>query len=295
MLITVFTSTYNRARLLHRLYNSLKQQSFKDFEWLIVDDGSLDNTKEIINTFIAEGILDIKYVYQENGGKHRAINRGSQMARGELFFIVDSDDYLVVDSLSTIKEYYCQIRYDNKFAGVCGLKCYDDGIPTGGFMSQEFMDRNPLNREYKGDMAEIIRTDIIRRFQFPDFPGEKFCPEALLWYRISKDYILRYFNKNIYICEYLEDGLSNAIVRIRMQSPKYASLASQVCLSMDIPIKKKIKESINFWRFYLHIKDKQFPKIPFYSWFLLPLGFFMLIKDELTFNKDRRPQNKHTH
>ena len=97
--LTLFTPTYNRAHLLERLYSSIKKQTYHHFEWLIVDDGSTDNTNEVVKTFIEEGIITIKYVFKRNGGKHRAINEGVQQAQGELFFIADSDDMLPPDAL----------------------------------------------------------------------------------------------------------------------------------------------------------------------------------------------------
>ena len=104
-MITVFTPTYNRAYCLGNLFNSLCSQTYTDFEWLIVDDGSTDNTKSLVEGFCCNSNINIRYVYQKNGGKHRAINRGVAEARGELFFIVDSDDTLPGDSLETISVY----------------------------------------------------------------------------------------------------------------------------------------------------------------------------------------------
>ena len=98
--ITVFTPTFNRAHLLFRLYKNLKQQTFSNFEWVIVDDGSIDNTKDIVLDFIKEGVLNIRYHYQKNSGKHIAINKGLDLAQGEWFFIVDSDDFLISNALS---------------------------------------------------------------------------------------------------------------------------------------------------------------------------------------------------
>jgi glycosyltransferase involved in cell wall biosynthesis len=121
MLITVFTPTYNRAKLLKRLYDSLCVQTFTDIEWLIIDDGSVDNTEKIVNGFIAENKIGIRYIKQRNGGKHRAINHGVREAKGELFFIVDSDDWLPEDSLETINKYYQGIKDDKSFAGISGL------------------------------------------------------------------------------------------------------------------------------------------------------------------------------
>ena len=100
--ITVFTPSFNRAHLLSRLYDSLLKQTTNDFEWLIVDDGSTDDTETKVEEFINKGELPIRYYKQQNGGKHRAINTGVQLASGELFFIVDSDDGLVHDCIQKV-------------------------------------------------------------------------------------------------------------------------------------------------------------------------------------------------
>ncbi len=127
MLITIFTPTYNREQLLSRLFTSLREQSFKDFEWLIVDDGSTDNTQDVVQKFVEEGIVPIKYVFKRNGGKHRAINEGVKHAKGELFFIVDSDDMLPPDALKRVAEVYGQIKDDRNYGGVAGVDAYPDG------------------------------------------------------------------------------------------------------------------------------------------------------------------------
>ena len=121
MLITVLTPTYNRAKLLERLYQSLCQQTYQDFEWIVVNDGSKDNTDEVVQSFVAEKKINILYIKQENGGKHRAVNRGVKEAKGELLFIADSDDWLLPNSLETVAEMYQDIANDHSFAGVCGL------------------------------------------------------------------------------------------------------------------------------------------------------------------------------
>ena len=104
--ITVFTPAFNRAKLLPRLYKSLKNQSSINFEWVIVDDGSQDETQQVVQKFIDEGVLPINYVYQDNKGKHFAINRGVKEANGELFWIVDSDDYLPPNAIAQKKKKY---------------------------------------------------------------------------------------------------------------------------------------------------------------------------------------------
>ncbi len=111
---TIFTPTYNRAYMLENLYNNLKEQTFKDFEWLIVDDGSTDNTKELVNTFIDEKLININYIIKQNGGKHTAMNLGSEYSQGELFFVVDSDDGLVKDALEKMNKSWQSVKEKDK-------------------------------------------------------------------------------------------------------------------------------------------------------------------------------------
>jgi glycosyltransferase involved in cell wall biosynthesis len=283
MLITVFTPAYNRAHLLQRLYDSLCSQTFNDFEWLIVDDGSKDNTEDVIKAFIAEDKLNIRFIKQTNGGKHRAINHGVAVARGELFFIVDSDDSLPTDSLQIIYDTYVEIQQDQSFGGVSGLDCDNKGILIGNGLPQDFIDCNSIDIRYRyhvmGDMSEVFKTSVMKEFPFPEISDEKFCPEALVWNRIANKYKLRYVNRAIYIAEYQSDGLTSKMVKIRMDSP----VASMICYSElnrhHIPFIQKIKAAINYWRFRFCSNDVQKPQLPFiWNWTLL-LGLLMYIND----------------
>jgi len=211
--ITVFTPTYNRAYTLPVLYESLCRQTVPGFEWLIVDDGSTDDTPQLVTSFIAEGKLDIRYVRTENGGKHRAINRGVALARGELFFIADSDDALPDDALRRTLRCWSGIGDKSRFAGVAGLKYTFDGRRAARLTSEfAVLDCSAMEFRFKyrnvGDVAEVYRTEVLRRFPFPEIEGETFVPEAVVWFRIAGRYILRYFNEPIYRCEYLPDGYS---------------------------------------------------------------------------------------
>ena len=127
MTITVFTSTFNRATLLPRLYESLVNQTFLDFEWLIVDDGSTDDTFNFIESIKENDKIDIQYYYQNNAGKHAAINWGVELAKGDLFFIVDSDEVMIESGLQTIVDVYKQVSDNDNFAGVTGLKSFFSG------------------------------------------------------------------------------------------------------------------------------------------------------------------------
>lgn len=255
MLVTVFTPTYNRAYRLESLYKSLCNQTNDDFEWLIVDDGSTDNTTALVRGWQNEGRVDIRYIYQENGGKHRAINQGLREAKGKYFFIVDSDDYLTTDAIEWIKTTYSEIDNDNSFAGISGVRVYNDGTKVGGGDDFGVIDADALEirlkYHVKGDMAEIYKTEILRQFPFPEFDNEKFCPEALVWNRIAVQHKLRYVHKGIYVCEYLNDGLTSKIIRIRRNSPLASMMYYSELFHANIALIWKFKAGINFWRFAL--------------------------------------------
>lgn len=294
-LFTVFTPTYNRAYRIEELYKSLLLQTCNDFEWLIVDDGSTDNTEELISKFIREEKIDIKYIKQANGGKHRAVNRGLKEAKGELFFIVDSDDKLPVNALAIAKEYYQQIKENSKVAGVVGLKCYFDGKVVGTAMQKDKIICTNFDYRYKykikGDRAEIIKTSIFKKYSFPEINEERFIAEGIVWNRIAQKYKLLFFNKSIYECEYLLDGLSNASVKNRMKNPQGACLLYQEYSTYNVPLLIKFKMVINYWRFRFCIKNKPLiaKKVnPLLSIIALPIAFAFHLKDK----KSVKSQNK---
>lgn len=295
MLITVFTPTYNRAHLLPRLYESLCKQTFKDFEWVIVDDGSVDDTKEVVDKFLVHSFqfLDdsdkasfpIRYFYQVNGGKHRAINRGVKEAKGELFFIADSDDILPPDALETVAGIYKEIKDDTSFAGVCGLDGTFEGKVIGSGLPHDVIDDTSIAVRFKlgvtGDMKEVFRTEVLKEFPFPEIEGERFCPEVLVWNRIAAKYKLRYFNQIIYLAEYQNDGITSGIVRARMKSPiasmmTYAEMAEY----KNVPFIARVKSAINYWRFRFCSDNKKNPKLPWWYHWTMPLGFLFHLLDE---------------
>lgn len=287
--ITVFTPTYNRAYILSSLYESLQKQTYSDFEWLIVDDGSTDDTENLVKGFIGEDKITIRYIKQQNGGKHLAINRGVKEAKGELFFIVDSDDALSANALEQIVHYFEPIRKDNRFTGVSGLRAYFSGEVIGGEKNYDILDSSSTDLRFKykvdGDMAEAFKTEILRQYPFPEIEGEKFCPEAFVWNQIAQRYKLRYFNEKIYFCEYLPDGLTAKIVKLRMNSPKTSTLYYKQLKEMNIPVSQKIKAAINYWRFSFNLKSysiiEHMGSIGFcISLIAFPLGWGMYRRDK---------------
>ena len=282
-MITILTPTYNRANLLNRLYQSLCQQTYENFEWIVVNDGSKDNTDEVVQSFVAEKKINIIYIKQENGGKHRAVNRGVKEAKGELLFIADSDDWLLPNSLETVAEMYQDIANDHLFAGVCGLDVYADGTVIGGGMPQDVIDCNAIDirmiYHVGGDLKEVFKTDVLREIPFPEIVGESFCPEVAVWNRIAKKYKLRYFNKPIYMVEYQPEGITSNITKARMKSPIASTTCYQEMMEFDIPLKTKIRSAINYWRFRSCGSPHKFPPLPLKWLWTMPIGWAMHLND----------------
>ena len=284
MLITVFTPTYNRAHLLPRLYESLCKQTFKDFEWVIVDDGSVDETRNVVTEFESDNEkFPIRYYFQENGGKHRAINRGIKIAQGELFFIADSDDWLPEDALTIVAEEFEKVKDDKIIAGVVGLDCYDNGCITGSGLPKDVIDCNAIEIRLKyqvtGDLKEVFRTSVLREFPFPEIAGERFCPEQLVWFRVAQKYKMRYLNKPIYIAEYQEQGITSSITKVRMKSPIASMMTYAELNNYDIPFASKIKAAINYWRFRFCSDAVEKPALAWWWGWTAPIGYMMHLND----------------
>ncbi len=226
-MISVFTPTYNRAYRLPMLYESLKAQTSKEFEWIVINDGSSDDTDELFGKWLKEdNNFQIVYRKVPNGGKHRAINKAVNMAGSDAFFIVDSDDYLLPYAIEKANEWFKTVENDASFAGISGLKGLSEDNPVGGFgnFSSEYVDCTNLQRHLYhllDDKAEIYKTGILKKYPFPEFEGENFVPESVVWDHIGRDgYKLRWYNQIIYICEYLEDGLTASENKKFMNNPK---------------------------------------------------------------------------
>lgn len=242
--LTICTPTYNRAYCLSKLYLSLCEQTNKNFEWLIIDDGSVDETEEVVSKWIKEdGKINIRYVKKENGGKHTAINCGVETAIGDKFFIVDSDDYLIKEAVEIILEDTKKLPSEG-FAGVGYNRIFSDNSLIGETFEGEFIDATVLDRpKYRinGDKAEVYFTDILLKYPFPVFEGEKYLTEAIVWNRIARDgYRLRWFNKGIYVCEYRQDGLSmNASNYNNFEG--YTLFIRELVEFNSFPLKEKIR------------------------------------------------------
>ncbi len=239
-LISIHTATYNRAYILERAYKSLLAQTCFNFEWIISDDSSDDNTEELVHQWQKE-VSHFNIIYEKvpHGGKCRAVNSGMQKARGKYFFILDSDDYLTPDAVQTIKESIPQVDNDDSFVGVGFVILTKNGLPVKGVWpsvnNKGYIDCTNLQRNLynlDADMREAYKLNILKKYPFPSWPGEIFAPEQLSLDAIAMDgYKLRWFNKGIYICEYQPDGLTKGAWNLlRSNKMGYAMLANQQLL-----------------------------------------------------------------
>lgn len=204
-LITVFTPTFNRAHTLKRVFESLQQQTLRDFEWLVVDDGSTDGTPLLIKQWMAIADFPIIYVQQPNYGKHIAFNRGVEKANGSYFLPIDSDDALSPNALEKMLHWLHLIpeqQYDS-FAGVVALSQYENGEICGELFSESPLDTNSLDLRYiykkRGECLWLHRTEVLKKFPFPEDLRVRFVPENIVWDAIASEYRIRCINEPLRI------------------------------------------------------------------------------------------------
>lgn len=215
--LTIFTPTYNRKDLLNRLYISLQKQTSKSFVWIIVDDGSTDGTQDMVNQWEKTSDFEIKYLFQKNQGKSAAFNKGIDMTGTELFLCVDSDDYLSFDAVSRVLE--------------CWEYCKDDNI---GILARREVTRVPGDmvtgvrttmldayrvHHIKGDTMIVHKTEVLKKYKFPQFENEKFVPEAYLYDKLDQHGTLFFLNEVLYFGEYKDDGYTKNMVSVIKLNP----------------------------------------------------------------------------
>ncbi|MFR5876226.1 MAG: glycosyltransferase family A protein [Eubacterium sp.] len=260
--LTILTPAYNREKELHNLFNSLCRQNNKDFDWVIVDDGSTDNTAHFAEKCKKDADFEVIYYYKENGGKHTALNFALKKITTPLVFIVDSDDYLTDDAVAEINEKDKLYGSDNNLCGFSFLRQKPGSseylcrpVPKDGMLSTYCECR--VNGGLDGDMAEVWYTDRLREFPFPEFPGEKFLGEDTVLVKLSGKYNMRFFNKAIYISAYLDDGLTRNRRRHNIQSPNGCVARAQAFLDADVDLKHKLKSMLQYF-IYGHFAGRDF-------------------------------------
>lgn len=250
--ITVFTPSYNRAKLLPRCYESLKRQTCKDFIWMIIDDGSTDGTKELVAQWLVsdEGFR-IEYYFKENGGLHTAYNEAIAHIETPLSVCIDSDDYMPDDAVEKILTFWRKYGSD-QYAGIVGLDCFINGAVIGDLLpnqkSVNLIDL--LTGKYhirNGDRTNVVRTELYKKYApMKSYPGEKNYNPHYLHLQISREYDFLVLNENLRFVEYQEGGMSNSILRQYKNSPN--SFADIRVLYLSFPgtsLKFRFRHSVH--------------------------------------------------
>ncbi|SOC44716.1 glycosyltransferase family 2 protein [Salinicoccus kekensis] len=248
-MISICTPTFNRGYTLNRVYCSLVRQEHEDFEWIIVDDGSTDNTKELVEEFKKENKFPIKYIYQENQGKHIALNKGQDIATKKLFMCLDSDDWLAPNALEQISAYYERVMNNQKLCGIIFTDQNDKGEILGTELPHQEI-KNWIDLIYrdkiKGDKCFIFKTDIIQEHPFITFKNNKHMPPTYQHYILSQDYDFYCINEPIKIVEYLPDGISFNIRSKYFNAPENYTYYRKMIHNMIPKLHLKLKNSIHY-------------------------------------------------
>lgn len=227
MKISILTPTFNRAKLLDKLYTSIlinSNNSNCDVEWLIMDDGSTDNTRMIVDTYMKENIINVQYFYQENSGKMSAINELVKRCTGDLILECDSDDYLIPESFKIIEDALVQCKDMANIYAMAFLKYDQNGNNMGNNFPEDNYKSSMFDLYFKegitGEKALVFNSSIRKKFKYRLENGEKFVTEARLHHEMDLHYNIKCFNKKIMICEYKNDGYSKNIDKLFLQNPK---------------------------------------------------------------------------
>ena len=251
MTVTVLTPTFNRGGVLRSLWDSLQKQTVKDFEWLVVDDGSTDGTKNLITQLQENSDFPIRYIYKNNGGKHTALNVGIQTICSELTFIVDSDDCVTDDAVESILKIHQKYRSQNNICGYAFLRAFPDGKVNGKKFDVDekigsYIDVRVNGDDTGADKAEVFKTHCLKEFPFPEYPNEKFLGEDLVWVRMARKYQMVHINKAIYIGNYLEDGLTNNRRKHNIASPIGCMHRAEEFMESDLKTRYRIKGGLQY-------------------------------------------------
>ena len=244
-IVSIITPAYNRGTLLQNCYESLLRQTNKNFEWIIVDDGSKDDTKEKVTSFYPD--FPLQYVYKDNGGKHTALNASHDYIQGKYVLILDSDDYLVDDAIEQVIKGWNTYDMNPEIGMVIWLKgetiddpscrAEDENIPV------DFM-RYRRTIIHSNDCCEVIRSELFKKYPFPVFEGEKFISEGALWNRVSFTHKVIYINSVIYIAHYLEGGLSKSGRPLRIHNPNGGMYTANLNMNKKNYLDRRIKNGL---------------------------------------------------
>ena len=284
--LTIFTPTYNRDKLLPRLYESLINQTCKDFVWLIVDDGSNDGTKTLIDNYISKNLIEIRYFYQKNQGKSWAHNYGVQLSDTELFTCVDSDDWLAEDAVESIlNSWKFEKNMDDDIIGILVFRGHKDGKAIT-FIQNKKIERAILRDSYQrygltGDTMLIYQSSVIKKYSFPKFINEKFVPENYLYDQLDTQGKMVIIRKVLYYCEYLENGYTNNMTKLLADNPHGYLAYIEQRLKLDERLIDRYKDTARYIAMAKYVSEKRIIRNSYYkviAFFAYPLGIVLFKK-----------------
>lgn len=286
-IFSVVTPTYNRADLIGRVFSSLMEQEFKDFEWVVIDDGSTDNTESLIKEYINEAFFRIKYIKTSNQGKALALNESVKHCSGILYLVFDSDDWCDANALSVFYDEYKKLQLRSDFNNYCALSClkrYATGETVGDTYNNldkygfSYIDR--VNRKVKGDKWECLLLNRITGLNYPVSNGDKYMAPGYIWLILAdKGYKTVFIDKSLSTIEYQSDGISK-----NNFSNRYRSIQSTIAFYKKakalngFSFSSKSRYYINYIRFSLHAQEK--PDISIMCVFLFSIGLFIYLFDK---------------
>lgn len=294
-LFTVFTPTFNRAYILPVLYHSLQKQTCQNFEWVIVDDGSEDDTSEIVSEWMKEkNAFTVKYYKTENNGKPRAVNYGVEKSSGLFFMIVDSDDYLLPDAIEKFSSWAMEIAEMKNIVGVGAARGYTpneyikgDGPVVGesGFIDASNLERKKYNLD--ADMVEAYKTDIFKCFPMEVWENEKFAPEQITMNSMAlSGYKVRWHKDIVYICEYLPDGLTKGSFELEKNNPMGYAMMYNHMLLYGLNRKATFKAACQHIALSIYGRHPEYifrSNKPLYTLAAIPVGLFLSIRRKKQF------------
>jgi len=283
--LTILTPLYNRKEYLPRLFDCLKSQNRTDIQWLVIDDGSLERSDSEFEDFKSKAEFLIEYYYKENGGKHTALNFSHPYIKADWVLILDSDDILTSDAASIIIAYIDK-NYTNKELGVISFqKGEDASTPNVVFPKEEILSNHidfRINAQREGDCCEVLRTSVLKEFPFPEFEGERYMNESHLWIGSADKYSTLYVPRVLYLCEYIDGGLTKSGRKFWRTCPLGGMHSQIVGLNPRCSLKYRIKRALLI-HYYGRVAKKSIKEIckesghPFFVWLFTLPGFILYL------------------
>ena len=285
--ITIFTPAYNRAHTIGRTYESLCRQTCNDFEWLVIDDGSVDNTRELVEGWISEGKISIRYIYQKNQGMHGAHNTAYDNITTELNTCIDSDDYMPDDAVEKIVGFWKSLSEEqrDRHAGIIGLDIDDKYKKVIGRGFSEGLKETTLSAYYNnggvGDKKLVYRTDVVNKYpRYPIFEGERYVGLAILYTMIDQDYKLLVLNEPLVVVDYQLDGSSFNMYKQYWNNPRGFSYLRKMDMMYAPSLKRKFVVCIHYVSSSIRCGNKHFLRespAPLLTILAIPLGVLLYL------------------